>query len=196
MTPEYPELQAARAPSVGTARGEGPGVALDFSRVRFLVMDDHDASVEILRALLRVLGAKQVAAVKSKAAALTALSKDAPDILLLDLLLGDGSGLDLLKAIRRPDHPRAFLPVIVVSAYADQARVEATRDAGADEVLAKPVSAQELFRRIVSVVGDRRPFVRLDGYFGPDRRRRDDPDYQGPERRALPAVEEPEAGAA
>jgi DNA-binding response OmpR family regulator len=71
----------------------------------------------------------------------------------------------------------------MLTAHSDKPRVEAARDAGATEFCAKPVTATELLRKVGAVINHPRPFVRSDGYVGPDRRRRDDPDYEGPERR-------------
>ena len=50
-------------------------------------------------------------------------------------------------------------------------------------ILSKPVVPRDLYLRLVQLVDKPRQFVRTDTYFGPDRRRRDDPDYKGPERR-------------
>jgi hypothetical protein len=61
--------------------------------------------------------------------------------------------------------------------------VEAARDAGVTEFLAKPITAHTLFSRIAEIVERPRAFVRCDSYFGPDRRRRAIEDYAGPRRR-------------
>jgi DNA-binding response OmpR family regulator len=58
------------------------------------------------------------------------------------------------------------------------------RDAGVNEFVAKPVTARTLLDRIVATIYRPRAFVRTKDYFGPDRRRRADPDYAGPLRRA------------
>jgi hypothetical protein len=62
--------------------------------------------------------------------------------------------------------------------------VEAARDAGVTELLAKPVTAGHLFARIAEIVERPRAFVRTDTYFGPDRRRHRAEGYPGPWRRA------------
>jgi hypothetical protein len=58
------------------------------------------------------------------------------------------------------------------------------RDAGVTEFVAKPVTAKAVLERIHAVIYRPRPFVRTKDYFGPDRRRKDDPGYEGPWRRA------------
>jgi DNA-binding response OmpR family regulator len=57
-------------------------------------------------------------------------------------------------------------------------------NAGVDEFLVKPVRAVDVANRVNAIIERRRPFVKSGGYFGPDRRRRDDPRYKGPMRRA------------
>jgi DNA-binding response OmpR family regulator len=62
--------------------------------------------------------------------------------------------------------------------------VEAARDAGVTEFLAKPIAAHNLFARITEILERPRAFVRCGSYFGPDRRRHDIENYMGPWRRA------------
>lgn len=72
----------------------------------------------------------------------------------------------------------------MVSGHTDRRRVIEARDSGIDEYLAKPFSARALAERIDAVVNNRRPFVKSPGYAGPDRRRKVDPRFMGPWRRA------------
>ena len=46
-----------------------------------------------------------------------------------------------------------------------------------------PVTSADMLKKVAAVIDHPRPFIRSDDYFGPDRRRRDDPAYAGPERR-------------
>jgi hypothetical protein len=57
------------------------------------------------------------------------------------------------------------------------------RDTGVSEFLCKPISAKALYDRIYSIVMHPRPFIRTKSYFGPDRRRAENPAYSGAERR-------------
>ena len=159
-------------------------MALDFSKVRFLVVDDHEPSIKIVRTLLKTLGAREVISAHALADGLARMDAEKFDMVILDLLLGRDDGIELLKAIRNEGSRHAFMPVLVLSAYTERGRVEAARDAGANEVVAKPVAAVELYRKILAIVEEPRMFVRTDAYFGPDRRRRVDEDYRGPERRS------------
>ena len=59
----------------------------------------------------------------------------------------------------------------MITGHTEKHRVEAARDAGVTEFLAKPITAHNLFSRIAEIVERPRAFVRCDSYFGPDRRR-------------------------
>ena len=67
----------------------------------------------------------------------------------------------------------------MVTGHTERARVEAARDAGVTEFLAKPITTQNLLTRLIEVVERPRPFIRCEGYFGPDRRRHKTEDYAG-----------------
>jgi two-component system, chemotaxis family, chemotaxis protein CheY len=71
----------------------------------------------------------------------------------------------------------------MITGHTEKYRVEAARDAGVTEFLAKPITAHNLFARIAEIVERPRAFVRCDTYFGPDRRRHQIDDYAGPWRR-------------
>ena len=122
------------------------------------------------------------------AEALTTVRKFAIDIVVLDYNLGGMDGIDFLNMVRQADDsPEPFLPVIMLSAYTEPHRVRAARDAGVTEFCCKPVTAFEIYRKIVEVIERPRPFVRTEDYFGPNRRRHDDHAYRGEERRLVGA---------
>ena len=68
----------------------------------------------------------------------------------------------------------------------DLPRLNAARDRGVNEFLAKPVTARDILKRLESVILRPRPYVAATDFFGPDRRRRRSPTgYTGPMRRAV-----------
>jgi CheY-like chemotaxis protein len=78
---------------------------------------------------------------------LAALRARPPDILLLDMNLPDGTGMEVLRAVR--DDPRlAAIPVVIVSADAMASQVDAALQAGADSYLAKPLRMNEVLLHI------------------------------------------------
>jgi len=115
-------------------------------------------------------------------------SRNKIDVVLMDWLMPDGDGLELLQWIRKhkKDSIR-FLPTVLCSAYASEDVVTVGRDNGANEVLVKPISATKLASRLLHVIDKPRPYLKAPGYFGPDRRRKNDENYKGPERRVSTA---------
>ena len=109
--------------------------------MKLLVVDDDDELCELLS---RALGREQheVSTAGSLAAARVALAQQRPDVLILDLQLPDGSGLELLRE-RKPS-----FPVLILSAAGEvSARVDGL-DAGADDYLVKPFAVAELRARV------------------------------------------------
>jgi DNA-binding NarL/FixJ family response regulator len=78
-----------------------------------------------------------------------------PDLLLLDLKLPDMSGIDVLKAIRQEDLP---VRVVLLSAAAMADDVEAARKLGADGLLYKDLSPDELVTEVTRAAAGQRPF--------------------------------------
>jgi len=159
-------------------------VAASLEKVRFLIVDDNVHMVNIVKTLLRGFGATHALEAKDAQEAFLRLKNDPVDIIVLDFLMGDEDGLEFLKKLRNEEEsPAPYVPVIMLTAHSDRARVEAARDAGATEFCAKPVAAAELLRKITTVVDHPRAFVRAPRYFGPDRRRRASEGFRGEDRR-------------
>ncbi|ODN65504.1 sigma-54-dependent transcriptional regulator [Methylophaga muralis] len=82
------------------------------------------------------------------------LQSESPDILLLDVRLPDGNGLDLLAEIRADEHPLQSLPVIVMTAYGELEDAVSAMKFGASDYLKKPVDLDELMLTIDKVVSN------------------------------------------
>jgi two-component system, OmpR family, KDP operon response regulator KdpE len=110
---------------------------------RVLVVDDEPHIVRGLRVILRKAG-YQVEAAETKQEALDALSVRPPDAMVLDLVLPDGSGVDVCADARR----WTDLPIIVLSAVGDEGEKVRALDAGADDYVTKPFGVDELLARL------------------------------------------------
>lgn len=122
------------------------------SGAHILLVDDDPA---ILRAVRRALEA-QGFAVRSAGTgkeALAAFREFRPDVILLDLLLPDGDGIDICRRIR----DEATTPVIVLSAVGDDQRKVLALDSGADDYITKPFSPRKLVERINAILGQTNP---------------------------------------
>lgn len=159
---------------------------IDFSRLRFLVIDDNAHMRRILRTLLHGFGAREVFEAEDGATGLEAFTNYVPDIVLTDWAMPIFDGLELTQMIWQPGaNANPYVAIIMLTGHSEKNRVTAARDAGVTEFLAKPISAKGLYQRIVNVVANPRPFIKTKTYFGPDRRRGSaaNSSYVGPERR-------------
>jgi two-component system chemotaxis response regulator CheY len=155
-----------------------------FDRLKVLVVDDNQHMRDLIAAILQGLGTKTVYKIATAEDAWKALSNAPCDLIFLDWVMDGMSGLELTQKIRTaPDTPNAFTPIVMLTGHTSAERVRTARDAGVNEFLAKPVSAKAIISRLISVIDHPRAFVRTKSYFGPCRRRRRDPEYDGPKRR-------------
>ena len=157
---------------------------IDFNKLRFLVVDDNPHMRRILRTLLHGFGTREVYEAEDGANGLEMFSHYVPDILITDWMMPIFDGLELTQMIRQPGaNGNPYAPIIMLTGHSEKRRVTMARDAGVTEFLAKPISANALYDRILSAVANPRPFIRTKTYFGPDRRRSNTSSYVGPERR-------------
>lgn len=156
-----------------------------FETLKALIVEDNVHMRALLRGLLQSAGIMAITEAANGAAGLAALREKGSDLILTDLAMKPMDGLEFTRAVRNPEtSPNAFVPIIMVTGYTEKHRVEAARDAGVTEFLAKPITAHDLFARIAEIVERPRAFVRAASYFGPDRRRRLSDGYAGPWRRS------------
>jgi two-component system KDP operon response regulator KdpE len=108
-----------------------------------LVCDDEPHIVRGLRLVLRNAGFDVLPAA-SVGEALDLAAVDVPDAAILDLLLPDGTGVDITRALRA----YSAMPIIVLSAVGDEEQKVEALEAGADDYVTKPFGARELVARL------------------------------------------------
>jgi DNA-binding response OmpR family regulator len=158
---------------------------MDLRSLRILVVDDNRHAVDIVKSVLSSVGAKDIRDASTAHAAFELMQKELFDLVILDQNLGKGNeGVQLVKRIRNdPASPSPFVAIVMLTGHTEQWRVTAARDAGVTDFLSKPFTVAGLLKRIEAIIFQNRPFVRSPDYFGPDRRRRDEPGYGGADRR-------------
>lgn len=111
-----------------------------------LVIDD-DASIRRMMQLLLTDTGYRVSMAGSGEEALAYMDLVTPDIVLMDLMLPGIDGIELTRRIKS-DPKRPFTPIILITARGDQRTKVAVLDAGADDILIKPVEFTELLARV------------------------------------------------
>ena len=157
-----------------------------FAATRVLLLEDGAVMRNLLRSILENLGVGAVFEAESLADAIQIFERDEPDLALVDIELEDCSGIDFVRYVRHSKETRpSRMPVIVVSGHGTKRDVMEAIDAGAHEFMVKPISPKALCARIYHTMLRPRRFIESETYLGPDRRRRADPNFAGPERRVI-----------
>jgi CheY-like chemotaxis protein len=164
----------------------------DLERLHVFLVEDNSHVRNTLQDLLRTLGIRRSTTATNGAEAIEYFKTMAqarnvtilPDIVLSDLVMSPINGLLLLRWLRSAkESPNRFISFIMISGAADRDYVNAARDLGVNEFLAKPFSATSVYKHFLQVIDFPRQFVASQTYFGPDRRRRSAPPPDDSDRR-------------
>jgi len=120
-----------------------------------LVVEDEPAIQELVSFTCATNG-YQVVRAESVATAQAAIRSELPDLVILDWMLPDRSGLDLMRQLRADERTRA-LPVIMLTARSAESDRVSGLDAGADDYVVKPFSPRELMSRVRAVFRRKAP---------------------------------------
>jgi len=114
---------------------------------RILLVEDEES---ITTPLSEALGREgfDVSVAGTAAAALDTATRERPDLVLLDVMLPDGSGFDVARELRRDSR----VPIIMLTARGEEADRVAGLELGADDYVVKPFSARELVARVRAVL--------------------------------------------
>lgn len=164
-------------------------MASGLGALRILVIDDNPQMRTIVGTVLSAAGVGRLFYAQNGREGLAALTAYEPDITFVDYEMPQMNGLDFISGVRSLPSDLKMTPLIMLTGHSDSSRLRAARDRGVNEFLAKPVAAKTILSRLQAVIAHPRPFILTNTYFGPDRRRRNDPDYAGPKQRAGDKVE-------
>jgi two-component system chemotaxis response regulator CheY len=159
-------------------------MSLNFEKLSILVVEDTQPMQKLLVSVLNALGIQKVQACSNGEDGFRAFCMKQHDIILCDWQMEPVDGIGLTELVRKnPASPNKMTPIILITGYSAMSRVTKARDAGVTEFLVKPFTANDVAKRLAYVINKPRDFVQTQDFFGPDRRRRSDPDFKGPYRR-------------
>ncbi len=116
---------------------------------RILIVEDDDSVREMLEILLSTAGYSDIVSADTGGEALRLAREARPDLLLLDLMLPEISGLDVCRLLKEPSS-RCSFPIIMLTALKSEEDIVRGLDIGADDYVTKPFSRQVLLARIRS----------------------------------------------
>ena len=135
---------------------------LDVESLDIVIVDDSKTVLTMLRSMISALKVGRVRSYDRGDVALQAILDEPPNVILTDLAMSPMTGMQLIKMIRQTAMaPLCFVPIIVITAHATQKRVGQLFELGAHHVLAKPIAANVLQQRILSLSKDNR-IMRLE----------------------------------
>ena len=140
--------------------------------LKVLIVEDNAFMRKIVRDLLSNIGIRNTAEAPDGLAALEAIRGAMPDLVILDWEMPFLNGFEFVRIVRTPGvFPNSDLPIIMLSGHGGRDNVIEAARLGVNEFLKKPVSANALFQRIVSVIMNPRPMVRIGGFYRPQPRK-------------------------
>jgi DNA-binding response OmpR family regulator len=137
-----------------------PNAAL-FSKMKIVVIDDEPANVALLEAMLAEGGYTRVKTVIDSRLAMETCVSFEPDLVLLDLMMPHVDGFTILESLRAAAG-ETFLPVIVLTADANETTKLRSLRAGATDFLLKPFDQLEVLLRMSNLLETRRLHLQLD----------------------------------
>lgn len=150
--------------------GLDPEARFNLSNASVLVLDASQHALDVITQILKGFGVANVHRFDTVQAATKFFNHRSVDLIIVDPSVEDGRGYDFVVDLRHSGKACAMAPVILVSGHVRKAAVNRARNTGANYVVTKPLSPTTLLQRILWVAKDRRPFVEVGCYIGPDRR--------------------------
>ena len=123
---------------------------IDLSNSKILIVDDEPTNIFVLEGVLTANNFNVIVATNGKQA-LQMVKSEKPDIVMLDIMMPEISGIEVLK-ILMADNETAELPVLMVSAKTDAEDIELAMNIGAIDYIAKPFNDIELLARVRSAI--------------------------------------------
>ena len=155
----------------------GPSTGADedfFRRLKVLVVEDSAEMQRLLVALLETMGVTRIVVARDGEKGLAAFAAERPDIIVTDGAMTPMDGYEMTRAIRASasgDGANPDVPILMISGHVGREEVAHARDQGVTDYLAKPLSAEMLYKAIVAAVSKPIHFVEKPGYRGPSPKR-------------------------
>ena len=151
--PTDPVVRSARDPLAEDEAGY-------LQSARIMMVDDEPSTLDVLRSFLQEAGYRNLMATSEPRMALELMAEVRPDVLLLDLVMPEVTGFDIITAMRS-DAGLKHIPIIVLTSYSGTEMKIRALELGATDFLAKPVESSELTLRLRNTLAAKAHLDRL-----------------------------------
>jgi PleD family two-component response regulator len=148
------------APETNKTNDWLPDISL-YAKMKILIIDDEPANVALLEDMVSSNGYTRVRSITDSRLARDTCDSFAPDLILLDLMMPHVDGFAILESVRATAGD-TFLPVIVLTADANEGTKLRALRAGATDFLLKPFDEIEVLLRMANLLETRRLYLQLD----------------------------------
>ena len=121
---------------------------MNYKEKKILILDDNPEILEMVQESLNIAGFSNLTSVQSQKEALEQFEEKSFDLVILDIMLPEGSGFEVLKGIRKT----STVPVLFLSAISDIEKQYQGFELGADDYIIKPFRPRDLELRILSIL--------------------------------------------
>jgi len=112
-----------------------------------MIVDDEPINIRVVQKYLKMAGYENFITTTDSTSALETVASEDPDIVLLDIMMPQVDGLEILERIRA-DEQRKHIPIVILTASNDQPAKQKALELGATDFLAKPVDPSDLIPRV------------------------------------------------
>lgn len=161
LQPETSSPAADQSPSGSQSNSRGANDKTQ--KAGIMIVDDESYNVLVVRKFLQHAGYENFVTTTESPQAIDLMRRDLPDIVLLDIMMPDVSGIDILRVMKITPE-LSTIPVIILTASPDPALKTQALELGATDFLAKPVDPSELVLRVRNVLAAKSNFDMLAKY--------------------------------
>ena len=146
-----------------------PTLGMSLSDLDVLVVDDSAKMRHLVRVILQSFGVATIRQARDGTAALAEINARCPSVIISDWEMAPMNGLEFIHQVRSVfREPLCLVPIIVLTGHASKPLIQKAFDAGATQLLVKPVTPANVLQRLNWVLDDDRPFKRVGNIYRQD----------------------------
>ena len=146
----------------------------ELKNLKILIVDSNVFISKTLYSILEAFGIAEIMVCHTLEEAEKKYYNTEMDCIFLDFIMEDKKGIDFIKNIRAKQSSKnsSEIPIILVTGVTSIETIIDARDAGVSEIISKPFSPDQILQKLDNAINNKRQFIDVEEYIGPNRRRR------------------------